>query len=359
MHPRLIGVGTAVPPLALDQHAAMQLAARLGNWSPDARAPLERWYRRSGIDARGSVLLRNQDGVTGQDFFAPDAANPGSAARFERFEALAPHLAIQASHRAMQRARIVPADITHLIVASCTGASAPGVDAALVSGLSLSKSVERMFVGFMGCAAAMPSLAAARAICAERATAVVLVVCVELCSLHLQYTDEASQTLANALFADGAGAAVVRQADHGMLVGERLCTLVPDSADAMTWRMSDHGMVMGLSPRVPEIIRSELRGAVEGWLGRVRVRGHALSVSDVTGWVIHPGGPRVIEASLAALGLPDHAGTPSREVLRAHGNMSSSTVFFVHERLTEAERQGPIVWLGFAPGLTIEGLVMW
>lgn len=359
MHPRLIGVGTAVPPLALDQHAAMELAARLGNWDPTARAPLERWYRRSGIDSRGSVLLNEQDGITSQDFFRAGAASPGSAARFDRFEQLAPALAMKAAERAIQRAQIDPTEITHLIVASCTGASAPGVDAALVSGLSLRTDVQRMFVGFMGCAAAIPSLAMARAICAERPASAVLVVCVELCSLHLQYTDEASQTLANALFADGAGAAIVRQSDDGLIVGERLCTLVPESSEVMTWRMSDHGMVMGLSPRVPEIIRSELRGAVDAWLGRTRIHGRPLSVGDIAGWVIHPGGPRVIEASLAALGLPDHAGAASREVLRAHGNMSSSTVFFVHERLAEVQRRGPVVWLGFAPGLTIEGLLMW
>jgi predicted naringenin-chalcone synthase len=355
MEPRLVGIGTAVPEHTLDQAQSMDLASRLGAWREEDAAKLAGIYRRSTIAKRGSVLLgREPGGNVGQEFFGEQS--PTTARRFKRFEAEAPGLAARAARAALADGAVGAHEVTHLIVVSCTGASAPGVDAALVGLLGLRGSVERTFVGFMGCAGAISGLAIARSIAAD-GLSVVLVVSVELCSLHLQYSSEPQQVVANALFADGAAAAVVSARGSGPRIAGRLCQLIPDSSDSMTWRVGDQGLRMTLSPRVPEIIARSLRGPLEAWLGE-----RGLGIADVAGWVLHPGGPRVIEAVESTLEVRRGSFEHSRGVLSEHGNMSSATVLFVYERVRAGAGSGggglPCVWLGFSPGLTVEALLL-
>jgi predicted naringenin-chalcone synthase len=201
------------------------------------------------------------------------------------------------------------------------------------------------------------------------------VVCVELCSLHLQYLDRPDQIVANALFGDGAAAAVVacdgsvtgrndRRASGGPRVGLLSSTsmLVPGTAESMGWTIGDHGFEMSLAASVPAIIREHLSGLLSGWLET-----HGTSLEKArsdAGWAVHPGGPRVLEAVGEALGLQRSSLDASRGVLRDHGNMSSPTVLFILDRLTGGEgarprnELPPIVMLGFGPGLTVEGLML-
>jgi predicted naringenin-chalcone synthase len=221
----------------------------------------------------------------------------------------------------------------------------------------------------MGCHGAFNALQVGRAIARAEPTARVLVVAVELCSLHFAYGFEPQQIVANALFADGAGAAV--------LVGEDVTTdrppvlrlrgtgscLLPDSSDAMTWRIGDHGFAMTLSPRVPTIIGRHLRPWLTDWLGQ-----HELQIDDIDRWAIHPGGPRVLESVTDALALDAGVADVSRAVLAAHGNMSSATILFILRELAAANTQThgeshaddprPIVALGFGPGLVAEAMLL-
>jgi predicted naringenin-chalcone synthase len=184
----------------------------------------------------------------------------------------------------------------------------------------------------------------------------VLACCVELCSLHFQYGWHEQQMVANALFADGAAAAVGVPAAAAPANAWQLAAtgsrLFPDSADAMTWNIGDHGFAMTLSPRVPDLIATHLRPWLEGWLVQ-----HDLGVDQVASWAIHPGGPRILSAVEKALGLPREATAVSRKVLAACGNMSSPTVLFILDRLRDRRAPRPCVALGFGPGLVAEAML--
>jgi predicted naringenin-chalcone synthase len=224
--------------------------------------------------------------------------------------------------------------------------------------LRLAPSVRRVHVGFMGCHAALNALEVASALATAQPGAAVIVCCTELCSLHFQYGFDAEQAVANALFADGAAAAVVTVAPEtrpssGFALLGFASRLVEGAAGAMTWRILDHGFAMTLSPRVPALVARALRPWIDDWLA-----GSGLRVRDVPSWAIHAGGPRIVGAVARALELPAAAVAPSRAVLRACGNMSSATVLFILDRLRRAGAPRPCVALAFGPGLAVEAVLL-
>lgn len=233
---------------------------------------------------------------------------------------------------------------------------APGVDISLIESLGLPRDVRRAHVGFMGCHAAINALRLASEACRADATAVVLVVCVELCSVHFQYRGDGDCLLANALFADGAAAAVVTadsSSDDAIVLRDFASVVVPDSTNCMSWRIGDHGFEMSLSIDVPARIRGVVRPWVSEWLA-----GQNLTIEAVGGWAVHPGGPRILDAFAEAVRLPDEALDCSRGILQRFGNMSSPTVLFILDELLRRGTDSPSVIIAFGPGLTIEaGLV--
>jgi prepilin-type processing-associated H-X9-DG protein len=187
----------------------------------------------------------------------------------------------------------------------------------------------------------------------------VLVCCVELCSLHFAYGWDAGRLVANALFADGAAAAVVgpssaaRGGDgDSLFLRDSASFLLPGCPEAMTWRIGDHGFSMTLSPGVPKLIREHLGDWCRDWLAR-----HDLTPEKIGGWAIHPGGPKILEAVAGALALPDDILVHSRAILSQHGNMSSATVLFILNRMSRQSPRRPIVAIGLGPGLMAEGML--
>ncbi len=268
----------------------------------------------------------------------------------QAYEETALELATAAAESALTDAGAERNSITHIVTVSCSGFSAPGVDLGLIEQLGLPPGVARTHVGFMGCHGALNGLRVARAFAAADPNAVVLLVAVELCSLHYQYSADPQQLVANSLFADGAGALVIRSADTKapQILGSG-SHVVPNTRDLMSWRIGDHGFEMTLSPKVPEVIRTELRPWMERWLAQ-----HNLTLGDIAHWAVHPGGPRIVDACETGLGL-EHGGLDlSREILARYGNMSSPTVLFVLDELRRQSQRGPCVLLGFGPGLAIE-----
>jgi predicted naringenin-chalcone synthase len=245
--------------------------------------------------------------------------------------------------------------VTHLITVSCSGFRAPGFDLGLVEELGLPRSVIRTHVGFMGCHGAFNALRLADAFLAADPAATVLICCLEICSIHQQYTPEADQIVANALFSDGAAAVVCRltgdKADAWRLEGQA-SYIVPNTVGFMGWRIGDHGFQMSLSPQVPEVVERELRPHLARWLAE-----RGLEVNEIGAWAIHPGGPRILLACSQSLGLPREALDASREVLATYGNMSSPTILFILDRLRRERPAGPCVALAFGPGLTIEAAI--
>jgi predicted naringenin-chalcone synthase len=177
-----------------------------------------------------------------------------------------------------------------------------------------------------------------------------------LCSIHHQYSTDCQHIVSNALFGDGAAAVVGAStfAPEGRWrVIDQFSYLLPGTADLMGWRIGDHGFEMRLSPQVPSIIKDALRPWLRDQLAR-----RAIGINDVQGWVIHPGGPRILTACADSLGLNFACLEPSQRVLADYGNMSSPTVLFILDQLRARGDCLPCVMLAFGPGLTIEAALI-
>lgn len=361
----LLGLGTATPERSIAQGDAATLAAAFNNAAPGRERTLAAIYRQTRIRSRGSVLLEEPACEPfAQTFYPPasddHATGPTTAARMERYRRAAGALACAAGARALESGGILPGEVTHLVTCSCTGFANPGVDLEAVAGLGLPATVQRTHVGFMGCHGAFNALRVAEAFGTADAKAVVLVICVELCSLHFQYGPRADHVVANSIFADGAGAAVGVGAGHarGMeqgawrIIGQG-SRILPDSADQMAWLIGDHGFEMSLSAQVPTAIADHIAPLVATALAA-----HGLSPADVRSWAVHPGGPRVLASVAEALALDAGALDISHHVLAWHGNMSSATILFILERLIASNAASPCVAMAFGPGLTAELAVL-
>jgi predicted naringenin-chalcone synthase len=281
-----------------------------------------------------------------------DLSRWGTGARMERYLAEALPLGKDAVAGALADARIAAADVGLFAVASCTGYVTPGVDIRLARDLGMSDRVRRLFVGHMGCYAALPGLGAVAEFTAARQRPAVLL-CLELTSLHIQpATAEVDQVVAHALFADAAAAVVLEPVERpGFEVLDVVAQTDVSSAEFMTWDVTDLGFRMGLSPRVPAVLARHVRGVVDDLLAA-----HGLEAGDIDGWAVHPGGRRILEVVQRRLELPPDALEHSYGVLRDHGNCSSATVLLVLERMRAAGAVEPgrhLVALAFGPGLTL------
>jgi predicted naringenin-chalcone synthase len=238
-------------------------------------------------------------------------------------------------------------DVTHLILASCTGFVAPGLDQILARQLGLRPDLQRLLIGFMGCSAAVPALRAAQAIVLADPAARVLVVNVELCTLHLQETTSLEGALSSLLFGDGAAAALVTAEPEGLRLDDFVSVLIPGTEEYITWHIGDQGFFMHLSGQVPVAILRTLRDSPQAVL-----RGEERKI-DL--WAVHGGGRTVLDAVQVGLGLPEAALAPSRAVLAAQGNMSSATVMFVLAGMLRNAAPGQRgLAMAFGPGMVAE-----
>jgi len=301
---------------------------------------------RSGITHRYSFLEPLGGGAVDTEGFYRLGDFPDTAARMRKFEACAAGLAVEAVEKLLDgedRARI-----THVIVTSCTGFSAPGLDLALVERCGLSPSVERTMVGFMGCYAAINALKLARHIVRSEPGARVLAVNLELCTLHLHETADMEEILSFLLFADGCAAALVSADPKGVAMESFHAALVPDTGELIRWHIRQQGFDMVLSGGVPGAIRTALTSSRDVILG---------GANDVELWAVHPGGRTVLDAVEQAFGLAPAALGASRSVLNDYGNMSSGTVMFVLDRIMRAGGDGRGCAMSFGPGLVAETMM--
>jgi predicted naringenin-chalcone synthase len=358
------GLGTALPSTAITQVEALTVCEKICCQDKEQKEVLPGLYRQTAIATRhlafSPEVVRDvlDQTTTSGSAFLPRANTedhgPTTKVRMEHYKQEALPLALRAARQALEEAKLTARELTHLVTVSCTGFAAPGVDIGLIKQLGLSPTVERTHIGFMGCHGALNGLRAASAYCGARPAARVLLCAVELCSLHYHYGWNPKKLVANALFADGAAAAVgvpATESSPWRVAASGSC-LFPDCEYAMTWDIGDHGFEMTLSTRVPDLIAQCLRPWIELWLGQ-----QGLRVQDVRSWAIHPGGPRILSAVEETLGLDRDATAVSREVLADCGNMSSPTVLFVLERLRRRDAPCPCVALGFGPGLTAEAVL--
>jgi predicted naringenin-chalcone synthase len=368
MSTRILGLATALPEHRAPQEQIARFQARVieastrGEERERALALVDRVYSRSGIDSRASVI---PDFTTLEPaafrFFPPRwelEPFPTTAQRMAFYEHASVDLAERAARSALADAGVPAAAVTHLIVVSCTGFFAPGPDCVLRERLGLHARTARTIVGFQGCYAGFAGLRLAAEIARGNPAAVILLVSVELCSLHFQKQFDADILVAQSLFGDGAAAALIGTAPRG---GPRQARLLAahslheeDSSEAMSWRIGDHGFVMRLSGEVPRRLQDAAPAFVHGLLAEA-----GIGAGSPCAWAIHPGGRRIVEAIGSALRLPEDALQPSLAALSRHGNLSSAAIFSVLEGLLPALGAGEAcAALGFGPGLTLEGLIL-
>jgi predicted naringenin-chalcone synthase len=344
-------VATAVPPY--DVHEAFRRFAQ-SLLNDDRRNSLlfKRMANKSGIEHRYSCLapsnLPEGDRVDTRGFYACGDF-PDTAARMRLFEQHAPALAQAAVDRLQLGAECDR--ITHLLITCCTGFSAPGLDLELVERCRLPSTIERTVIGFMGCYAAMNALKLARHIVRSEASARVLIVNLELCTLHLKDTTDLEQILSFLLFGDGCAASIVSADPVGTALDSFRAVLVPGTRELITWNIRDAGFDMVLSGGVPAAIHDGLQEH-----GNEILAGAPVASIDL--WAVHPGGRTVLDAVERALDLPPAALAASRDVLRHYGNMSSATVMFVIEKLLRSCARGRTgCAMSFGPGLTAETML--
>ena len=310
--------------------------------------------------------------------------NPTTGVRNEVYIDRSPELFLAAARRALEASGgLTAADVTHVVTVSCTGFFAPGPDYRLVRDLGLRASTQRYHLGFMGCYGAFPALRAARDFCLADPDAVVLVVSVELCSLHISSSNDPDTIVASSVFADGAAAAVVTSRDapvgHSVLDLDAFETvLTPVGETDMAWKIGDHGFEMVLSSYVPSIIEKHIEGALDPLLARLGESRPEAS-ADIERWAIHPGGRSILDKVQDAVKLSDAQMVESRRVLRDYGNMSSATVLFVLREIlhdgdaagvgsstgaSTSESTSPntgnerVCAMAFGPGLTVESAIL-
>lgn len=333
-------------------------------------------FNGSGIDTRYTVLdeLSFSSAVESPQFFDRESGallSPGTKVRNEIYVREAWKLYVEAARQSLEAdPDITATDITHVITVSCTGFYAPGPDYEIVRALELADSVERYHFGFMGCYASMPALRAAAQFCAANPGAVVLVVSVELCTLHLRSSEDPDMIVATSLFADGAAAGLVTarsfdSAVPGFALDRFHTGIIPEGKKDMAWMIGDEGFEMVLSTAVPQLIGEHIFDALRPLYADDAALAEAFDDAtigeQVTHWAIHPGGRSILDRVEEHLNLSEQQLNPAREVLRQYGNMSSATVLFVLRRILEEEgaRDGErVAAMAFGPGLTAEAALM-
>ena len=369
MPAHILGIGTAVPATVLPQSAVRDLFLGQPGVERLTARLIGAAFDQSAIDTRHTVLGELADASpdgspdgsrSGGSPFIDSSTRallaPSTRVRNDLYRREAPALFARAAREALSRAGVEASAVTHVVTASCTGLFAPGPDYRLVRDLGLPTTVERDHLGFVGCAAAFPALRQAARICAADPDATVLVVCGEICSIHLRASSDPEQIVASAVFADGAGAAVVSaraRTDAPTLALEGFATALTDEGeDDMRWIVGDQGFEMTLTAEVPRIVGREVRGALAPVLARA---------GTVDRWIVHPGGRSILDRFEAALDLPGDALELSRDVLRRFGNMSSATVLFILARLLEDPELvdgSRAIGVAFGPGLTVESALL-
>ena len=352
-------IETSLPPFVTKQIHIADFMVKYFRLNAEEEKALRVLYRASGIQERYSVIGDFGENPNGRGFFLSEAGLPTAKPRMELYRKHAIGLASRAAGDAMFKQKIQPEEVTHLITISCTGMYAPGLDIELVEALELQTSVKRTAINFMGCYASFNGLKMADQIVRSDPQAKVLMVSVELCSIHLQKKKDEENLLANCIFGDGAAAVLITSVPcRGSLqLKDFYSDLALGGKPEMSWLIGDHGFEMKLSRKIPGIIKDGIQQLTDRLLKKTR-----LSVPDVDFFAIHPGGRRILEVIEEKLGITKEDNRYAREVLKAHGNMSSPTVLFVMKRimdgLTQKDHGKHLLSFAFGPGLTLESALL-
>ncbi len=354
----LLNVAVAEPQYRHSQASIMERMLEEPGLDAKTRKLIKAVYRGSAIQERHSVLPDFTPGLPPALFFGNSEPNVDD--RLAVYYREATGLAVRACRTALEDAGMETSQVTHLIVCSCTGLQAPGVDVEVAKELNLCPETERLGLYFIGCHAALKALRMARHIARSEPDAVILIVAVELCSIHMTPNHDADSVMANALFSDGAAACIVtaqRPEKGGFRIEQAFSRIIPQTSEAeMAWSISSSGFLMRLSSYIPEVLSERF---LPGLMANLRTL-NLVPDGDLD-WLIHPGGRRILDALAKEINLPQPALKPSYNVLERYGNMSSPTILYVLKEYLESPERKPgklSLLLGFGPGLTAEAVIL-
>jgi alkylresorcinol/alkylpyrone synthase len=329
---KIAGVARALPPYRFRQQEIFEALARHWREKLDNPELLSRFHHRVGVETRHFVLpLEEYDCL----------ARWGDANRvwLEKAEALGE----QAIDLALERAGMERSRISALLTVSVTGIASPSLDAHLTNRMRLPADIRRTPIFGLGCVAGAAGIAQAADYVRAYPDRVAVLLSVELCSLTWQRSDlSIANLIASGLFGDGAAAVIVagdQVTAYGPEIVDTASSFYPDTEDAMGWEISEEGFRIVLSPEVPAIIRAKLPGDVDALLSR-----NGLTRGDVGNWVLHTGGPKVLDAMAGSLGLDREACAASWDSLREVGNLSSASVLLVLEEMMQNRRPAAGTW---------------
>jgi alkylresorcinol/alkylpyrone synthase len=338
-------VRCALPAHRYQQAEITEHVAKLSSVEPARRALLDRLHAHAGVDTRYTVLPLSEYGDLG-----------GIGPANDRYVELATALGERAITSALGAAGVAPADVDLLIVTSVTGIAVPSLDARLIPRLGLRPDVKRIPIFGLGCVAGATGLARLHDYLLGWPGHTAVLLAVELCSLTAPDSSTTPDLVVSGLFGDGAVALVARGGQAAVGGGPRVIAthgeVVPGTEDVLGWRLDTGGFRIVLTADLSSVVESHLGAAVSDFLAE-----HGLKVDDITAFVCHPGGPRVIDAIQDSLGLPASALELTRRSLAEVGNMSSASVLHVLQQTMDVGRPppgSPGLLIGLGPGVSME-----
>lgn len=352
-------IETAIPPYNYSQDELCERMKEISGNSEKDRRIIHYLYAKSGIDTRHSVINDFRKPGNHSLFFNGQGATPGTKSRNETYIREGRKLFVEVAQKLIDRSGFNPGQITHLITVSCTGFYAPGPDYDIIQSLNLKPSTERYNLGFMGCYAVIPALKLADRICRADPGSNVMIVSVELCTLHFQAGSKMDYLLSASVFSDGAAGAIVsnRRPDSAAFQIDRFASsIMENSADEMAWSIGDRGFDMVLSSYIPQLLADGLEPFLDPVLEQF-----GLTLEEINLWAVHPGGRAILDKVEHTLNLPDNTLESSRKILSRHGNMSSATILFVLKELLQQvtiQHDTRTLAMAFGPGLTLESALL-
>jgi predicted naringenin-chalcone synthase len=356
---KIVSIGTAVPQYKHKQEEILSFMQNVYALQEDDKRKLKFLYRQGGIDTRYSVVPDYSLPASQWQFY-PATENlepfPKLEKRMKWYQQEAASLSLKAISHCLEN--FSNPKITHLITVSCTGMSAPGLDLELLELLNLPATTFRTSVNFMGCYAAVHALKMADAFCKADQKANVLIVCVELCTLHFQKENTVDNITSSMLFGDGAAAVLVTGDDEqeGLGIDHFYSLVAPKGKKDMAWELSSKGFLMTLSSYVSDVVEENFEILVKSALNNA-----GLEKEAITHWCIHPGGKKILEAVHKGLCFTNGQLQPCYDILKEYGNMSSPTVLFVLQKIMNGLNKNgnnKIFGAAFGPGLTTETFIL-
>lgn len=353
-------IETAVPEYCHTQDAISSFYENSTN-DLSIRRKIRSIASKAEIDTRYSVLSDFSSIPDYYTFFSKNRSlepEPTLTQRMACFRTEALQLSLKAIGK-IKNIDVIKNSITHIITVTCTGLFTPGLEVEIIKELDLKPTTQRSSVNFMGCNAAILALNSANSICNSIPNSKVLIVCVELCTIHFQKNYSDDYILSTALFGDGCAVVMVESNEpdlpdyRGIQIKSFNSLLIHKGYQEMAWQITEKGFIMNLTSYVSEMIN----GSLKEFLSSI-----SLENKSINHWAIHPGGKRILDDFSETLGVDKTALSQSYEVLRKYGNMSSATVLFVLKQVIESNKnikKGETIFsAAFGPGLSIETILL-